>query len=89
MSLTAAEAWCWVAHLYNVEEDAFLYRYPRTEEDERSAFLCRKLADIAYKHAISLDPREDLWRRSIAKWDERSNAERSEKAVQGHADEVG
>ena len=70
MPLTPAEAWCWVAHMHRVEDDALIYKYPRTFEDEREAAMCQKRADAAYRRATSLDPAGDLWRRAIAKWDQ-------------------
>lgn len=69
MSLTAAEAWCWVSWMLGRESDALLYKYPRSAEDEDKAEELRQCADAAYARATKLDPSEDLWRRSLDLWD--------------------
>lgn len=66
--ITPAEAWCWVAHLHAVEDNALTYKYPRTEEDEAEALWAQQRGDAAYARACKLDPSEDLWRRSLEAW---------------------
>jgi len=67
--LTAAEAWCWVAYLHSQEDSFHTYRYPRTEEDEAAAHLAQQQGDAAFARAVKLDSSDDLWQRSLAKWD--------------------
>jgi len=67
--ITAAEAWCWVAYLHSVEDNNLTYKYPRTPEDEAEALRSQQRSDAAYARARRLDPSEDLWRRSLDKWE--------------------
>lgn len=67
--ITPAEAWCWVAHLHSKEDDMLTYKYPRTADDEREAFLAHQRSEAAYRRATKLDQSGDLWRRAMKKWD--------------------
>jgi uncharacterized iron-regulated protein len=64
--LTAAEAACWVAHLCAVEAQAL--DQSRVESDRELADERMRLARELHDHARKLDASDDLWRRSISKW---------------------
>lgn len=67
--LSAAEAWCWVAHLLDTEESALLYKYPRSDEDMALANERYDQSRATYERAQRLDSDPDLWRRALEKWD--------------------
>lgn len=64
---TAAEAWCWAAHLLGTEALDLQYRWPEADHD--GAAQLQLEADAFYARAQSLDPDEGLWQRAMAKWD--------------------
>ncbi len=75
MTLTAAEALCWVERLCRVEEDEAHYRWPHSEESQREAYEAyeRGLAVRERLEALvaSEDEREAVWQSARAKWDGR------------------
>lgn len=67
--LSAAEAWCWAAHLYRVESDAHYYAWPRTDDDLAAGDKLSDESNAMHARALDLDPSDDLWQRAMAKWD--------------------
>jgi hypothetical protein len=67
--LTAAEAWCWASHLLSQEAIKLDYAWPpETRDPQRVAELEAESAAL-YARATSLDASDDLWQRSVAKFE--------------------
>lgn len=68
MSLTAAEAWCWVAWMLSRESDAILYAHPRADDAEERVSVLSEQRSAVYARAEKLDGSSDLWLRAMDKW---------------------
>lgn len=66
--LSPLEAQVWVLHMLRVEEDAYLYRYPRTDDDVRAADRLAAIRDEVWE-SIGGDVPPEVWRSAMEKWD--------------------
>jgi hypothetical protein len=66
--LTAAEAWCWAAHLYGREADAIDYAWPKQPDAHERSCELNAIAKALHDRAAELDSSKTLWKRAIAKW---------------------
>lgn len=67
-----AIVWCWLAIMFGHEADDIDYAWPpkNTEDDHRRAAALQDRSDACYEHAKKIDPRDDLWERAHAAWEQ-------------------